>query len=126
VAVFPPHPTHRLLPSDVSLFRAWATCYGQSLDAQSRLSQGVAGVTKRDFFKNFYSAFDRAFTDANIKSGWLKTGIELFNPDLVLKVFKREGGDQPEVLGAESTPSRHSSSCLDSPSAQRTIRKDCQ
>jgi hypothetical protein len=123
VAVFPPHSTHRLQPLDVSLFRPLASYYSQSLDAHSRLSQGLASVTKRDFFKNFYSAFDKAFTEANIRSGWLKTGIEPFDPDQVLKIFKGEGGDHPEALGAASTPSRHSSSCIDTPSAQRTIRR---
>ena len=123
VAIFPPHSTHRLQPLDVSLFTPLASYYSQSLDAHSRLSQGLASVTKRDFFKNFYSAFDKAFTEANIRSGWLKTGIEPFDPDQVLKIFKREGGDHPEAMRAETTPSRHSSSCLDTPSAQRTIRR---
>ena len=123
VAVLPPHSTHRLKPLDVSLFGPLASYYSQSLDAQSRLSQGLASVTKRDFFKNFYSALDRAFTEANVRSGWLKTGIEPFDPDQVLKIFGKEGGDHPGASGAESTPSRHSSSCLDSPSAQRTIRR---
>jgi len=123
VAVFPPHSTHRLQPLDVSLFGPLATYYSQSLDAQSRLSQGLASVTKRDFFKNFYSAFDNAFTEANIRSGWLKTGIEPFDPDQVLKIFNEKAGDHPGIFGGESTPSRHSSSCLDTPSAQRTIRR---
>jgi hypothetical protein len=122
VAVFPPHSAHRLQPLNVSLFRPLASYYSQSLDAHSRLSQGLVSITKRDFFNNFYSAFDKAFTEANIKSGWLKTGIEPSDPDQVLKIFKGEGGDHPEALGAASTPSRHSSSCLDTPSAQRTIR----
>jgi hypothetical protein len=108
---------------DVGLFRPLVSYYSQLLDTHSRLSQGLASVTKRDFFKNFYSAFDKAFTEANISSGWLKTGIEPFDPDRVLKIFKREGGDHSEALGAEPTPSRHSSSCLDTPSAQRTIRR---
>ena len=123
VAVFPLHSTHRLQPLDVSLFGSLATYYSQSLDAHSRLSQGLASVTKRDFFKEFYSAFDSAFTEANIRSGWLKTGIEPVNQDQVLKIFDEKGGDNPGALGAESVPSRHSSSCLDTPSAQRTIRK---
>ena len=110
-------------PLDVSLFKPLATNYSTSLDAHSRLSQGLASFTKRDFFKNFYLAFNRTFTEANIRSGWLKTGIEPFDPDQVLKIFKREGGGYPEASGAESTPSRHSSSGLDSPSAQRTIRR---
>jgi hypothetical protein len=41
----------------------------------------------------------------------------------VLKIFKGEGGDHPEALGAAITPLRHSSSCLDTPSVQRTIRR---
>jgi len=96
VAVFPPYSTHRLQPLDVSLFRPLASYYSQSLDAQSRLSQGLASITKRDFFKSFYSAFDKAFTEANISSRWLKTGKEPFDPDQVLKIFKREGDSHPE------------------------------
>ena len=123
VAVFPPHSTHRLQPLDVSLFRPLATYYSQSLDAHLRLSQGLASVTKRDFFKNFYSAFDKAFIETNIRSGWLKTGLEPFDPDQILNIFKKEGDDHPIASSAESTPSKHSSSCLDTPSAQRTIRR---
>jgi len=123
VAVLPPHSTHRLQPLDVSLFNPLATNYSTSLDTHSRLSQGLASFTKREFFKNFYSAFDKTFTEANIRSGWLKTGIEPFDPDQVLKIFKREAGGHSETPGTQSTPSRHSSSCLDSPSAQRTIRR---
>jgi hypothetical protein len=55
--------------------------------------------------------------------GLLKTGIEPFNPDQVLKIFDEKGGDHPGALVAEAVLSRHSSSCLDTPSAQRTIRR---
>jgi hypothetical protein len=104
VAVFPPHSTHRLQPLDVSLFGPLATYYSQSLDAHSRLSQGLASVTKRDFFKNFYLAFDSVFTEANIRSGWIKTGIEPFNPNQVLKIFGEEReGIIPKLL----EPIRH-------------------
>lgn len=123
VAVFPPHSTHRLQPLDFSLFKPLATNYSTSLDTHSGLSQGLASFTKRDFFKNFYSAFDKTFIKTNIMSGWLKTGIEPFDPDQVLKIFKKETNDHSRDLGAQSTPSRHSSSCLDSPSAQRAIRR---
>jgi len=112
-----------LQPLDVRLFEPLATNYSTSLDTHSRLSQGLASFTKRDFFKTFYSAFDKTFIEANIRSGWLKTGIEPFDPDQVLKIFKKGTGDHSQIPGAQSTPSRHSSSCLDSPSAQRTIRR---
>jgi hypothetical protein len=123
VAVFPPHLTYRLQPLDVSLFNPLATNYSTLLDTHSRLSQGLASFTKRDFFKNFYSAFDKTPIKANIMSGWLKTGIEPFDPDQVLKIFKKETNDRSRTLGTQSPPSRHSSSRLDSPSAQRTIRR---
>jgi hypothetical protein len=38
VAVFAPHPTHRLQPLDVSLFGPLARYHSQSLEAHSRLS----------------------------------------------------------------------------------------
>lgn len=69
----------------------WCLLPTPAIDAHSRLSQGLASVTKRDFFKDFYSAFDSAFTEANIRSGWLKAGIEPFDPDQVLKVFDEKG-----------------------------------
>ncbi|KAK5698451.1 hypothetical protein LTR17_023655 [Elasticomyces elasticus] len=44
-------------------------------------------------------------------------------PPTPAMIFKREGDDHPEASGAESIPSRHSSGCLDTPSAQRTVRR---
>jgi hypothetical protein len=55
-----------------------AAYYSQEIDHHTRLSQGLVALTKRDFFKNFYLAYDRAFTEANIKSSWQKTGLEPF------------------------------------------------
>lgn len=114
VAVFPPHSTHRLQPLDVSLFRPLTTNYSTSLDTHSRRSQALVSFTKQDSFKTFYSAFDKTFTEANIRSGWLKAGIEPFDPDQVLSIFEREECDYSKTPGAQSSPSRHSSSCLNS------------
>ena len=41
-------------------------------------------MTKRDFFKCFYPAWQKAFTDKNIASSWCKTGLFPFDPGLVL------------------------------------------
>ena len=120
LAIIPPHSTHRLQPLDVSLFRPLATCYSQLLDKHIRLSYGLASLTKRDFFKIFYQAFDQAFTAPNIKSGWLKTGLEPFDPEQVLQMFKKE---EDKGIRAQTPPSGHSSRCLDSPSAVRKIRR---
>jgi hypothetical protein len=123
LAVYPPHSTHRLQPLDVSLFRPLAAYYSQSIDDFTRLSQGLATITKRDFFENFYPSFDSAFAEANIASGWRKTGIEPFEPEEVLKPFEKE---ESEGLGSSELDrgSRsHTNRSLDSPSAVRTIRR---
>ncbi|OCK74617.1 hypothetical protein K432DRAFT_310373, partial [Lepidopterella palustris CBS 459.81] len=48
-------------------------------------SEGFCSFTKRDFFPTFWKAWERAFTKKNILSGWKKTGLFLFNPEVVLK-----------------------------------------
>jgi FKBP-type peptidyl-prolyl cis-trans isomerase len=73
-----------------SLFRPLATHYSQLLDRHTRLSLGILNGSKRDFFKNFYPTFNKTFTEADIRSGWLKTGIEPFDPEPVLKIFGKE------------------------------------
>jgi hypothetical protein len=103
----------------VSLFRPLATNYSQSLDKHTRLSLGLVDVSKRDFFRNFYPAFDKTFTEANIRSGWHKTSIEPFDPEQVLKIFRKD----EEGLQVSTPSTGHSSSYLDSPSAVRTTRR---
>jgi hypothetical protein len=93
----------------VSLFRPLATNYSQSLDKHTRLSLGLVDVSKRDFFRNFYPAFDKTFTEANIRSGWHKTSIEPFDPEQVLKIFRKD----EEGLQVSTPSTGHSSSCLD-------------
>jgi hypothetical protein len=123
VAIFPPHSTHRLQPLDVSVFGPLATYYSQQLDHHTRRSQGLTALTKRDFFKNFYSAYDRAFTEDNIVSAWQKTGLEPFDPQRVLKIFQKGGAGDKDIFPNQAPSDGHSSCCLDSPSAMRTIRR---
>ncbi|OQN95385.1 hypothetical protein B0A48_18633 [Cryoendolithus antarcticus] len=85
----------------------------QELDHHTRISQGLTRLTKRDFFSNFFRAYQRAFTEANIKSAWLKTGLEPFNPDEMLQIFKND----TEALPVTTPSGSRSSSCLDSPTA---------
>jgi hypothetical protein len=103
---------------DCSL-RPLATNYSQSLDKHTRLSLGLVDVSKREFFRNFYTAFDKTFTEANIRSGWHKTGINPFDLEQVLKIFRKD----EEGLQASTPSTNHSNGCLDSPSAMRNIRR---
>ena len=69
VAVYPPHSTHRLQPLDVSLFSPLANFYSQSVSNWMHKTQGLSGLSKRDFFDLFWPAFTKAFTPKNILSG---------------------------------------------------------
>jgi len=88
VAVYPPHSTHRLQPLDVGCFASLAIYYSQLLEQQSRLLEGQTRMTKRDFFKCCYPAWQKAFTDKNIASSWSKTGLFPFDPTLVFDKLK--------------------------------------
>jgi hypothetical protein len=123
VAVYPPHSTHRLQPLDVSLFRPLATYYSQALDAYTRQSLGLSSVSKRDFFAIFYPAFDKAFTEENIRSAWRKTGIEPWDPAEVLQIFDKEECEGSDSSQASAPSDSLRSSCLDSPRATRKIRR---
>jgi hypothetical protein len=83
----------------------------------------LSSISKRDFFTIFYPAFDKAFTEENIRSGWRKTGIEPWNPAEVLKIFDKEGGEGSDSSQASAPSESLRSSCLDSPRATRKIRR---
>ena len=113
VALYPPHSTHRLQPLDVSLFSPLANFYSQNLDSWIFQSQGLSRISKRDFFGLFWPAFRSAFTPANIKSGWEKTGLQPFDPSRVIKQLAPD--DRPA--------SSHSFSSAFSEADWRTIRR---
>lgn len=104
VAVYPPHATHRLQPLDVSLFAPLATYYSKGLDEHMRLSEGLTAVTKRDFFGLFWPAWQKAFTEANISSGWSKTGLWLFDPSVVMRIFAKAATPPPRETEEPHTP----------------------
>jgi hypothetical protein len=54
-------------------------------------------ITKRFFYPLFKRAFATAFTQKNIESAFLKTGIWLYNPKQVLRKI-RKPIPQPELM----------------------------
>jgi hypothetical protein len=104
LAVYPPHSTHRLQPLDVSLFSPLATYYSQELNQFQLDSEGYSRLTKRDFFRLFWVAYNKAFVEKNIQSGWEKTGLHPFQPEVVLDKFL------PKEAAAEERPSSSESS----------------
>ena len=84
LAFYPPHSTHRLQPLDVSVFNPLASFYSQNLNDWIHKTHGVCRMSKRYFYELFWSAWQRALTEKNIKSGWRKAGINTFDPSVVL------------------------------------------
>jgi hypothetical protein len=68
IAVFPPHSTHRLQPLDVSLFSPLSTAYSKQLATWIHKTQGLTSLSKREFWSNFWPAYEAAFTKKNIES----------------------------------------------------------
>lgn len=122
VAIYPPHTTHRLQPLDVGCFAPLATYYSQGLEHHTGLSEGQTRLTKRDFFKNFYPAWHKAFTEKNVISSWCKSGLFPFNPALVVDKLRPRNQKQPLPQKAPRQLSSSPPLCWDSPSALRKLR----
>ena len=118
IAVYPPHSTHRLQPLDVGCFSPLTTFYSQELDQHTRLSEGQIRMTKRDFFKCFNPAWQKAFTNKNVASSWSKAGLFPFDPSVVLNQIKVRNQREQASRSHSSSPS----ACWESPSGMRKLR----
>lgn len=74
----PPHTSHRLQPLDVSVFGPLQKFYNAAADAWMLQHPGKT-ISIYDVAGLLGTAFDRAMTPANIKSGFRKTGIFPFD-----------------------------------------------
>lgn len=106
VAVYPPHSTHRLQPLNVSLFAPLATRYSQELNQFTMDAEGLTRATKKDFFRLFWKAYNQAFKPSNIHSGWKKTGLHPFAPEVILNKFAvKEAPTEERPSSSESSNS---------------------
>ena len=103
LAILPPHSTHTLQPLNVGLFKPLASAYSNELSNFLYRSQGITGITKRDFFKLFYKAWDDSITPANTLSAFKKCGISPFNPDQVLGRFRAKSEERPSSSSSSSS-----------------------
>ncbi|KAH7028280.1 hypothetical protein B0J12DRAFT_556165, partial [Macrophomina phaseolina] len=55
----------------------------------------LSRMTKREFWSLFYPAFEAAFTQANIESGFAKTGLHPLNPEAVLQHLRKHKAPRP-------------------------------
>lgn len=96
VAVFPAHSTHRLQPLDVSPFGPVLTAYTNQFIRWTAKTQGLVGLSRREFWSLFWDAFGSSFSAENIASGWKWTGLPPFDPKVVLSQITEKTEDEPE------------------------------
>lgn len=113
IAVFPPHSTHRLQPLDVSLFSPLSTAYSNQLIQWTAKTQGLISLSKREFWTLFWHAFQTSFSAENIASGWRRTGLLPFDPNVILSQITDKdednsdtGGDSAESLALQQPSAR--------------------
>jgi hypothetical protein len=95
LGIFPPHATHRLQPLDVAVFSPLAAAYSKELGAYMDDCQGFCSLSKRDFFRLFWKAWDTSVSKKNIISSFKATGIAPFDPSVVLKKFEVQDAERP-------------------------------
>jgi len=107
VAVYPPHSTHRLQPLDFSLFGPLYQAYSSQLIDFIAATQGLVGISKREFWGNFLPAFKASFTRDNIESAWKSTGLLPWDPEVIYKQVRRktEAGEYPRPSTSGSSGS---------------------
>ena len=94
LAIYPPHSTHTLQPLDVCLFRPLSQAYSNQLAIFMDQCQGFSSITKRDFFRLFWNAWNTSFTPENIHSRFKATGLHPFNPELIITKFTKKSDNR--------------------------------
>ena len=122
LAIYPPHSTHTLQPLDVCLFKPLSSAYSAELTDFMHECQGLSAITKRDFFRFFWKAWDATFKDSTILKAFKVTGISPVDPEAVLKKFKTRETERPS--SSESNTSVLSAS--DWRKIERLLRKVVQ
>jgi hypothetical protein len=81
---YPPYSTHSLQPLDVGIFSPLSTAYSKNLEEFLHKLMGLSHITKWDFFRLFWPAWEQALLTSNILSSWRTVGIWPLNPEIVL------------------------------------------
>ncbi|KAF2279718.1 uncharacterized protein EI97DRAFT_360424, partial [Westerdykella ornata] len=77
------------------LFKPLSSAYSAELANFMYKCQGISAVTKRDFFRFFWKAWNATFKDSAILKAFEVTGISPVNSEAVLKKFKTKETERP-------------------------------
>lgn len=116
ILILPPHSTHRLQPLDVGLFDPLQQAYCKALDEFSFDGLGWVSMTKRMFWSVFKIAWEKSFTEKNIKSAFKKTGIFPLKKEITISQL-------PELVPATPPTSRLIPLLIPTPMTSRAIRQ---
>ena len=103
LAVLPPHSTQTLQPLDVVCFKPLSSNYNSELDNHLQASQGIAPLSKSDFFSLFWPAWVHTFGVDLILQAFAATGISPVNADVILDRFHHTTPDGSESAASGST-----------------------
>ncbi|KAF7572881.1 hypothetical protein PtrM4_077860 [Pyrenophora tritici-repentis] len=95
LAVFPPHSTHTLQPLNVVMFSPLAGAYSKVLADFMDMCQGLSSITKCDFFRLFYIAWDVSFHSKSILKSFQCTGLSPFDPQQILARYASADATRP-------------------------------
>jgi len=81
----PPHTSHLLQPLDVSCYSPLKHAYGQEI--QELACRSILHIDKDDFLSTYVRIRNVVFTEKNIQSGFLATGLIPSDPERVLSLL---------------------------------------
>jgi len=88
----PAHLTHLLQPLDVSVFKSFKHNFRKEI--RREVFNGVSDISKTDFFSFFQRFYDRTMTSRIHASGFKRTGLIPYNPQIVLDAMKEYQAQQ--------------------------------
>ena len=78
----PPHSSHLLQPLDVGCFSPLKRAYGDEISGLAR--DHINHIDKITFLPAFRRAFERSFTEGNIRASFRGAGVVPYDPEAVL------------------------------------------
>ncbi|KAF1964513.1 hypothetical protein BU23DRAFT_492431, partial [Bimuria novae-zelandiae CBS 107.79] len=76
-------------PLNIAMFKPLLTAYSAELLRYLYRSQGLASITKGDFFPLFWNAWKASFKELTILSSFRAIGISPPDPDPTLSIDKK-------------------------------------
>ena len=101
-----------LQPLDVSIFQPLKRALANETDVAARLNSGR--IPRTEWTSMYIRARQRAFTKANILSGWRATGLHPLSPIVVLKKLATSSTPEPKAPRTPGQPMSLDTSLLDS------------